>query len=156
MRYYYSYDGPKAKEYAGKSSPGQPLLYAVKTPRESFEKKTGMCFDAANFAKETLNRIDPSYEAEVVHIENRPYFTPNHVVCSFKKDGQLYIIDYGVPARTLRRGVFGPFTSLDQYLEFYIRQHPKVNRVKSISFGWPDYFKDRVSESFSRRAAEIK
>ena len=156
MRYYYSYDIPKAKESMAKYIPGQLLPVPVKTARESFEEKNGMCFDAANFAKKTLNRIDPSYEAEVVYIERRPYYKPNHIVCSFKKDGQLYIIDYGVPAKTLRRGVFGPFTSLDQYLEFHIRQHPKVNRVKSISFGWPDYFKDRVSESYSRRAAEIK
>ena len=115
-----------------------------------------MCFDAANFAKDALNRIDPSYEAEVIHIENRPYFKPNHVVCAFKMDGQIYIIDYGVPIKTGRRGVFGPFNSLEEYKEFYIRQHPMVNRIKSISFGWPGYFKDRISESVSRREAELK
>jgi hypothetical protein len=154
MAKFYTYDMIKVQKYEGKYIPGQPLPHPVKTPEESYEEKTGMCFDAAIFAMDSLNRIDPSYEAEVVHIENRPYFKPNHVVCSFKMDAKLYIIDYGVPKKTGRRGVFGPFNSLEEYKKFYIRQHPKVTRVKSISFGWPDYFRDRIRESNSRRTAK--
>jgi len=154
MRKYYSYDMQKVRKYQGKYTPGQALPCPVKTPEESYAERTGMCFDAANFAKDALNRIDPSYEAEVVHIENRPYFKPNHVVCSFRMNGKLYILDYGVPRKTGRRGVFGPFDSLEAYKDFYIEQHPKVTRVKSISFGWPDYFKDRIKESNARREVQ--
>lgn len=156
MAKFYVYDIPKILKYEGKYIHGGPAVHPVKTPEESYDEKTGMCFDAANFAMDALNRIDPSYEAEVVHIENRPYFKPNHIVCSFKMVEQLYIIDYGVPRKTGRRGVFGPFDSLAEYKEFYIQQHPKVTRVNSISFGWPYYFKDRISESNSRRAVETK
>ena len=139
---FFSYDMEKAQK--AKLTPGKPLPVPVKSPREVYDEKTGICFDAAYFTKETLNRIDPSYEAEVVHIENRPYYKPNHVVCSFKMDGQLYIMDYGVPRKTLRRGLFGPFNSLEEYKEFFIQKHPKITRVNSISFGWPDYLKDNV------------
>jgi hypothetical protein len=146
MGRYYSYDWKKFKNsleiYAVENLP------PVKTPRESFEEKSGLCFDAAHFAKETLNRIDPSYEAEIVFIQNRPYYKPNHYVCSFKKDGQLYIMDYGLPFKNLR-GVFGPFPSLDQYLEFYLSHHPKVKRSKSISFGWPPFMKNVIEKNTS-------
>jgi hypothetical protein len=46
-------------------------------------------------------------------------------------------MDYGVPKNTGRRGVFGPFLSLEDYASFYIKRHPKVDRIKNISFGWP-------------------
>jgi hypothetical protein len=140
----YSYDIPKAKKSMAEYVPGQKLPVLVKSPRQSYEERTGMCFDAANFAKDALNSIDPYYDAQIVYIESRPYFKPNHIVCSFKKNGQLYIMDYGVPKKTLRRGVFGPFASLEDYAEFYIKKHPKVTRIKSISYGWPDYFKDSL------------
>jgi hypothetical protein len=145
MANYYSYDWKKFENsleiYSAENPP------PVKAPAESFEEKSGLCFDAAYFAKRTLNRIDPSYEAELVFIQNRPYYKPNHYVCSFKKDGQLYIIDYGTPFESLR-GVFGPFASLDQYLEFYHRLHPKVKRSKSISFGWPPFMKKVIEKTY--------
>ena len=146
MSRYYSFDRRKLKQSMEIYSVENPPL--VKTPQESFEQKSGLCFDAAHFARETLNRIDPSYEAEIVFIQNRPYYKPNHYVCSFKKDGQLYIMDYGLPFKSLR-GVFGPFTSLDQYLEFYLRHHPKVKRSKSISFGWPPFMKNVIEKNTS-------
>jgi hypothetical protein len=147
MRKYYSYDMAKARKYEGQYIPGHPLPpHPVKTPQQSFLEKKGMSFDAANFAKDALNRINPSYAAEVVYIENRPYFKPNHLVCSFRKDGELYILDYGVPKKSGRRGVFGPFINLDEYAAFYIIQHPKIIRISSISFGWPDYVKVRVPD----------
>jgi len=66
----YSYDREKFKNsleiYSAKNLPH------VKTPQESFEEKSGLCFDAAYFAKQTLNRIDPAYEAKIVFIQNRP------------------------------------------------------------------------------------
>ena len=146
MDKYFTYDIPKYKKAIAKYAAGKPLAVPIKTPQETFQDRSGLCFDAAYFAQKTLNSINPSYEAEIVFIERRPYFKANHVVCSFNNDGELYIMDYGVPKKTNRRGVFGPFASLDQYAEFHIRQHPELNRIKSISFGWPDWYKVRVPE----------
>jgi hypothetical protein len=143
MERYYSYDQEKFKDSLEVYSAENPP--PIKTPQESFEEKCGLCFDAAYFAEQTLNRIDLSYEAEIVFIQNRPHYKPNHYVCSFKKDGQLYIMDYGIPFENLR-GVFGPYTSLEQYLEFYHRNHPKVKRSTSISFGWPPLMKKVIEE----------
>ena len=143
MEKYYTYDQEKFKGSLETYSAENPP--PIKTPQQSFEEKSGLCFDAAYFAQQTLNRIDPSYEAEIVFIRNRPYYKPNHYVCAFKKDGHLYIMDYGIPFENLR-GVFGPYTSLEQYLKFYHRNHPKVKRSSSISFGWPPIMQKVIDE----------
>jgi hypothetical protein len=117
---------------------------SVRTAKETFKLKSGVCFDAARFAKETLNRIDTSYEAQIVYIKNQPYEI-DHYVCSFNKDNKLYIMDYGTYYRNMI-GIHGPFNSLDEYKKFYERNHPKVKRVQSISYGWPPYIKYKVAE----------
>jgi len=113
----YSYDNPKP----------------VRTPKETFELKSGVCFDAARFTKETLNRIDPSYEAEIVFIHRENI---DHFVCSFKKDGKLYIMDYGASYRSLI-GVHGPYNSLEDYKKFLERNGPPELKILSVTFGWP-------------------
>jgi len=109
-----------------------PLYVPARAPEETFRLKSGVCYDAALFAKETLNRIDPSYEARIVFLQIRPYGV-NHYVCSFRKDGKLYIIDYGTPNRNLV-GVHGPYNSLEEYRKFYERYNPRVSRVVSIYY----------------------
>ena len=86
----------------------------------TFQLKSEVCFDAARFAKEALNRIDPSYEAEIVFIRRENI---DHVVCSFKKDGKLYIMDYGASNRNLI-GVHGPYHSIEGYKKFHDRNVP--------------------------------
>jgi len=130
MGFYFSYDMKRLDECLEKPAYAMP----VRTPQETFEVKSGVCFDAARFAKEILNRIDPSYEAEVVTMVCRPL--PNHFVCSFKKDGKLYIMDYGTPSRNLK-GIHGPYNSLEEYKKFYEWNHPRRQKVRSITFGWP-------------------
>jgi hypothetical protein len=113
----------------------------VRTPEETFELKSGVCFDAARFAKETLNRIDPSYEAEIVYIHRIWYIQREnnfHFVCSFKKDGKLYIIDYGTTDRSLI-GVHGPYNSLEEYKKFIEWNGPPGLKVLSVTFGWPHF-----------------
>jgi hypothetical protein len=129
MKENFSYDINRAKEAVRTRS------IIVRTPKETFELKSGVCFDAARFAKEMLDCIDPSYEAQIVYIENRPYEI-DHYVCSFKKDNRLYILDYGTFYRNMV-GTHGPFNSLEEYKKFYERNHPKVKKVQSISYGWP-------------------
>ena len=132
MNLYFSYDVKRLEEALEKHGYGMP----VRTPQETFELKSGVCFDAARFAQETLNRIDPSYEAEVVFMDCRPFV--NHFVCSFRKDGKLHIMDYGIRARNLI-GVHGPYNSLEEYKKFYEWNHPRMPKVRSITFGWPGW-----------------
>jgi hypothetical protein len=128
MSRHFSYDMEKFKK---KYSYDNPM--PVRTPPKTFELKSGVCFDAARFAKETLNRIDPSYEAEIVFIYRENI---DHFVCSFKKDGKLYIMDYGASYRRLI-GVHGPYNSLEDYKKFVERNGPPDQKVLSVTFGWP-------------------
>ncbi len=63
-----------------------------------------------------LNHINPSYNAQKVYLGAQ--HGPEHWVCSFRKDGKLYIMDYGIPNRKLV-GVYGPYNSLKEYKKFY-------------------------------------
>jgi len=60
----------------------------------------------------------------------RPYGN-NHYVCSFKKDGKLYIMDYGTPYKTVT-GLHGPYNSLEEYKQFYEKNHPMKRRIEAI------------------------
>lgn len=131
----FSYDMGRLREVIEKYS--HDILLLPRTPKETFELKSGVCDDAALFAKETLNRIDASYQAEIVFIDfiRGPI---GHVVCSFRKDGKLYIMDYGTPTKSVE-GVHGPYNSLEEYKKFYETWHPGKPIIKSISFGWPEW-----------------
>jgi len=125
MDRYFTYDMARLKETEGRwPSP--------RSPEETFKLRSGVCHDASFFEKETLNRINPSYEAKMVFIENRPYDV-NHFVCSFEAEGKLYIMDYGTYYKNMV-GVHGPYNSLDEYKKFYERYHPKVRHVQSIRY----------------------
>jgi hypothetical protein len=128
MSWHFTYDMARLKESSFFT--GRPLKR--RSPDETFKLKSGVCVDAAFFAKITLNLIDPSYEAKVVFIDNGPYDV-SHFVCSFEKDGKLFIMDYGTSYRTMV-GVHGPFNTLDEYKKFYERYHPKVKHVQSIRY----------------------
>ena len=135
MKQSFSYDNEKLEKHGQKRKEGG---LPVNTPQETFELKLGICQDAARFVKEALNHIDPSYEAEVVFIRRRPDFPWNHYVCSFKKDGKLYIMDYGLPSSRYRilMGVHGPYNSLEEYKKFFEENDPDRSKVRSITFGW--------------------
>src|SRR3972149_4097397 len=53
----FSFDTERFKRFEGTLPP-------PRTPEETFKLKSGIYIDAAIFAKETLNRIDPSYKAQ--------------------------------------------------------------------------------------------
>ncbi len=140
MSWNFSYDMNRLDEGLRKYSHDNPM--PVRSPQETYRLKTGVCFDAARFAQETLNRIAASYRAEIVYIvyEDSRYFkgsAPTHYVCSFWKDGKLYIMDYGTTAKSLM-GIHGPYNSLDEYKKFCETWHPSKRKIKSISFGWPE------------------
>jgi len=121
MRSHYSYDMIRAKESSVKKAP------TPRSPEETFKLRSGVCFDAAYFLKDVLNRIDPSYEAKVVKVEVSPFPTFFHdFVCSFNKEGKLFtMMQYGSMFSNMV-GVHGPFNSLDEFKKYYESIHPRV------------------------------
>jgi hypothetical protein len=98
--------------------PRKAKSWQPRAPQETFASGRGMCQDASNFARDALNRINPSYRARIVYIENR-LGPPHHWVTAFTADGKLYVMDYGAGARwSSMMGVHGPYDSLVEYERF--------------------------------------
>jgi len=92
--------------------------HTPQSPAETFKLKKGVCYDAANFAIDALNRINPGYKAKSVFIKNR-LGPPHHWVTAFTESGKLYIMDYGASMRWSRmNGIHGPYESLADYERF--------------------------------------
>ena len=121
----FSFDSERYKKFEG-------TLPIPRTPEETLQLKSGIYIDAAMFLKESLNRINPSYKAQIVVIMVRPNVF-NHYVCSFKKDGKLFIMDYGTPYREVT-GFHGPYNSLEEYKRFYEKHHTQKRRVEGIGY----------------------
>lgn len=121
----FSFDQERYKKFEG-------TLPIPRAPEETFYLKSGIDVDAAEFLKKTLHRISPSYKAQIVVILVRPN-TFNHYVCSFKKEGKLFIMDYGTPYREIT-GLHGPFRSLNGYKQFYEKHHPERRQIEGIGF----------------------
>ncbi len=120
----FSFDAERFKRFEGTLPP-------PRTPEETFKLKSGIYIDAVIFAKEVLNRIDPSYQAQIVVLFIGRGV--NHYVCSLKKDGKIFIMDYGTPYRTMV-GFHGPFNSLEEYRLFFEKNHPTIKNVKAITY----------------------
>lgn len=125
MEEVFSFDAKRYKKYEG-------TLPVPRTPEETFQLKAGIYIDAAFFLKETLNRIDPQYGPRVVILMTRPPRF-NHYVCSFKKDGKLFIMDYGTPYKEIT-GTHGPYNSLEEYRKFYEKAHPAKRKIEAIRY----------------------
>jgi hypothetical protein len=121
----FSLDVERYKRFEG-------TLPIPRTPEETFQLKSGIYIDAVEFSKKTLNQINPSYKAQTAVILVRPNVL-NHYVCAFKKDGKLFVLDYGTPYKEIT-GVHGPYNSLDEYKRFYEKHHPEKRRVEGIGF----------------------
>ena len=106
-------------------------LPVSRAPAETFRFKSGIYIDAALFMRETLNRIDPSLKAQVLVLIIRPN-RYNHYVCLFKKDGRIFILDYGTPFKEIT-GIHGPYRSLNEYKRFYEIHHPAKRGVEAIT-----------------------
>lgn len=90
----------------------------IQSPDETFRLRKGHCKDAALFAIDALNRINPEYNARFVFIRNRKG-QPHHWVTGFKMNGKLYIMDYGAgPKWSSMNGLHGPYSTLDEYEGF--------------------------------------
>jgi len=121
----FSFDKERYKKF-------ERTLPVPRTPEETFQLKSGIYIDAAEFSKRTLNQINPSYEAQTVVIVVRPSVF-NRYVCSFKIDGRIFIMDYGTPYKEVT-GVHGPYNSLEEYKIFYEKHHPEKRHVEGIGY----------------------
>jgi len=121
----FSFDAERYKKFEG-------TLPVPRTPEETFQLKSGIYIDAVEFSKKTLNQINLSYKAQTAIIVVRPNVF-NHYVCAFKKDGKLFILDYGTPYKEIT-GVHGPYHSLDEYRGFYQKHHPMGGKIEAITY----------------------
>jgi len=121
----FSFDKERYEKY-------ERTLPVPRTPEKTFQLKSGIYIDAAMFLKETLNRINPSYQAQIVVVIIRPNIF-NRYVCSFKKDDKLFIMNYGTPYKQLT-GVHGPYNSLEEYKEFCDKHNPTKRVIEGIIY----------------------
>ncbi len=121
----FTFDAERYKKFQG-------TLPVPRTPEETFQLRSGIYIDAVEFSKKTLNQINPSYKSQTAIIIVRPNVF-NHYVCVFKKDGKLFVLDYGTPYREIT-GVHGPYNSLDEYKRFYEKHHPEKRKVEGIRY----------------------
>lgn len=135
---YLIYDKERLQESLSRSKANLPRLRA-QSPEDTFRIKRGICMDAAVFTKVSLNRINPEYKAEIVHLFPGPLPLIDHYVCAFYVNGKLFIMDYGTTYRQTE-GTHGPFKDLDDYVHsFYLKYHPKHKSFKWYKFGWPPW-----------------
>ena len=65
-----------------------PENVLTRKPDTLFENRNGYCRDAAAFAKDALNRINPDHQARYIFIKNSAGPT-NHWVTGYKVDGRI-------------------------------------------------------------------
>ncbi len=121
----FSFDADRFKKFEGTLPP-------PRTPEETFRLKSGIYFDAAIFAKETLNRINPAYQAKIAIVIIRPYGA-NHYFCSFQSGGKIITMDYGTPYKETT-GTHGPYSSLEEVKKIYEKYFPVKGRIEAISY----------------------
>jgi len=119
MGTHFNYSLTKWYIVAGKCLNGadEKKCLLVQSPEQTFRWSSGVCYDAAVFDRDTLNRINSNYEARLVRLLRLDM--GGHYVCGFKIEGKLYIMDYGE--------VTGPFESLAEYKE-------KNNQIIKVYF----------------------
>jgi len=121
----FSFDKERYEKFEG-------TLPVPRTPQETFQLKSGIYIDAAMFLKETLNRVNPSYKALIVILMTRPSGF-NHYACSLKKDGKIFIMDYGTPYKEVT-GIHGPYSTLEEYRTFYQKHLPIKREIEAITY----------------------
>ena len=100
---------------------------------ETFRYRTGGSLEASLFARETLNRINPDYRAEIIHLSLER--SPVHYLCGFYVGERLFVMDYGNPRENLI-GTFGPFEDLNDYLQkFWLKRQRPPSKAIRCAFG---------------------
>ena len=102
---------------------------------EIFRFRCGCTLDASLFARETLNRINPDYRAEIIYVSLDR--SQAHYLCGFFLGGNLFVMDYGNLYENMI-GTHGPFKNLDHYVQiFYFPRHPSQKKPQVYHFGSP-------------------
>jgi len=114
----------------------------IQSPKETFRYRCGCPLDASFFARETLNRINPDYRAEIIYLSLDR--SQAHYLCGFFLGGKLFVMDYGNPHENMT-GTHGPFRDLDDYVKrFYLHRHPYQKRPLAYHFGFPSAHSSKV------------
>ena len=128
----FRYSPDRLRETPNSGKAGGKQLNA-KGKEEIFRYRTGCTLDASLFAKETLNRINPDYRAEIIHLS--PDRSPAHYLCGFYVGERLFIMDYWNPQESMT-GTHGPFEDLNDYLQrFYLQRHRAPPGAVRCAFG---------------------
>jgi hypothetical protein len=116
--------------YCDRNYPGRKL----QSPAETFKRKKGACYDAARFAVETLNKVNPEYGASAVFVKNKAG-SFHHWAAAFTRNGRLYIMDYGASTKWVSMiGVHGPYDSLRAYEAFLSSLNIEGFAVDSVEY----------------------
>jgi hypothetical protein len=116
-------------------SKGNKKRPGIQRLEEIFQSRYGCTLDASLFAKDTLNRINPDYRAEIIYLSLDR--SQAHYLCGFILGENLFIMDYGNLYENMI-GTHGPFKNLDHYVHlFYFRWHPHQKKPQVYHFGFP-------------------
>lgn len=116
-------------------SPGNKKRLRNQRLEEIYRSRCGCTLDASLFARETLNRINPDYRAEIIYLSLDRSQT--HYLCGFFLGGNLFVMDYGNFYENMI-GTNGPFKNLDHYVQiFYFPRHPHQKKPQVYHFGFP-------------------
>jgi len=115
-------------------SKGNKKRARVQGVEETFRYRCGAALDAALFARETLNRINPDYRAAIIYLSSDR--SQVHYLCGFFLGGKLFVMDYGNPHENMI-GTHGPFENLADYAQnFYLRRNPYQKKPQDYHFGF--------------------
>lgn len=111
-----------------------PENVLTRKPDTLFDNRNGYCRDAAAFAKDALNKINPEHRARYIFIKNSAGPT-NHWVTGYRIDNKLYVIDYGAGKHwSGMEGVHGPYASLEDYKTFLSSLNLKGFSAEQVRF----------------------
>ncbi|ANQ83538.1 hypothetical protein [Azoarcus olearius] len=134
----FSFDRGRLDTILQRTRQNGPAGLLARAADGTFALRSGYCTDAAAFAIQSLNRINPGYRARYVFIKNR-YGQPHHWVAGFMDGDKLMVMDYGAgPEWSAMRGVHGPYASLDDYAAFL--GSLRIARFAPESVEWRDTF----------------
>ncbi len=147
----FSYDRARAIRLSETQRVKQ-MPFAIYTPSEIFDGKSGVCVDLARFAVETLKRIDPESDPKYLMIEFDPIQIEGntlrlHWLVSFKRDGQTYFF-----ADSKRPGhIVGPYSDT----QTFISEYQQYRGRKIVAFReLPSFQKQQRARAFKSMALQ--
>jgi len=115
----FSFEKSRQKQISKRLRQQGPDGLLIRKPVNLYENNhNGYCADSANFSIQSLNKINPAYNARWVFIWNKAG-RPNHWVAAFDHENKLYIRDYGTGDKWKEmQGIHGPYNSLGEYRSY--------------------------------------